>query len=150
MKKTALIFICIFALSLSVIAQEKQHSAASSTEAKTLEANVRKLWEAFKAKDKPALSALLADDFREMEEGAPMGDKKAEVASVDELELLSYTLSDFTVKPVGPDAALVTYTAQYESKTGTETAKAKSAFGEVWVRQGNAWKALYTQETYLK
>ena len=150
MKKAALVLVSTFAVCLTVTAQEKQHAATSSAEAKTIESNVRKLWQAFQAKDKVGLAALLTDDFREMEEGAPMGDKKAEVASVDELELLSYTLSDFTFKSVGPDAVLVTYAAQYESKTGSETAKAKSAFGDVWVRQGNAWKALYTQETYLK
>jgi hypothetical protein len=40
--------------------------------------------------------------------------------------------------------------ADYEGKTGGETAKAKSVFGEVWTRTGNDWKALYMQETYVK
>jgi hypothetical protein len=45
---------------------------------------------------------------------------------------------------------LVTYIAQYEGKTGGESSKAKSVFGEVWTRSGNEWKALYLQETYMK
>lgn len=69
---------------------------------------------------------------------------------MDEFELLSYTLSDFTVKSTGPSAALVTYIAQYEGKTGGEVSKGKSVFGEVWVRDGNEWKDLYMQETYIK
>ena len=69
---------------------------------------------------------------------------------VDEFQLVSYTLSDFTVKSLGPNSALVTYIAQYEGKTGGESSKAKSVFGEVWTRSGTEWKALYLQETYMK
>jgi Domain of unknown function (DUF4440) len=116
-----------------------------------VEAQVRKLWEAFKNKDKTTLSSLLDDKFRMFEEGlTTFGDKKAEVNAVDEYDLLNYTLSDFTVKPTGPNSAAVTYIAQYEGKSGGEVAKAKSVFGEVWVRTGGGWKALYLQETYVK
>jgi hypothetical protein len=93
----------------------------------------------------------LADEFREMEEGASgFGDKKAEVAMVDEFELTSYLLKDFKVKTLGPHSALVTYAAHYESTSGGQTQKADSIFGEVWVHEGSDWKALYIQETYLK
>ena len=116
-----------------------------------VELRVRKLWESFKKKDKAALSAILDDRFRLFEEGlSSIGDKKAEVNAVDEFDLLNYTLSDFAVKPIGPNAALVTYTAQYEGKSGGEVSKSKSVFGEVWIRTGNEWKAFYMQETYMK
>jgi Domain of unknown function (DUF4440) len=116
-----------------------------------VEARVRKLWEAFKNKDKTTLSSLLDDGFRMFEEGlTTFGDKKAEVNAVDEYDLLSYTLSDFTVKPTGPNTVVVTYIAQYEGKSGGEVTKAKSVFGEVWVHTGSDWKALYLQETYVK
>ena len=105
----------------------------------------------FKDKDKAALSSVIDDHFRMFEEGlSAFADKKAEVNAVDEFELVSYTLSDFTVKSLGPNSALVTYIAQYEGKTGGESSKAKSVFGEVWTRSGNEWKALYLQETYMK
>jgi hypothetical protein len=85
------------------------------------------------------------------EEGlSTFADKKAEVNAVDEFDLLHYTLSDFTVKPLSPNSAAVTYIAQYEGKSGGEVSKAKSVFGEVWIRSGNDWKALYLQETYVK
>jgi len=150
MKRT-LVAVAVLLLSFAstAAAQEKHQAAKSGTP--QLEAQVRKLWEAFKNKDKATLSALLDDQFRQFEEGlSAFGDKKAEVNAVDEFELISYTLSDFTVKSVGPNAALVTYVAQYEGKTGGEVSKAKSVFGEVWVRTGNEWKDLYMQETYIK
>jgi hypothetical protein len=94
---------------------------------------------------------LLDDQFRQFEEGlTTFGDKKTEVNAVDDFELISYTLSDFTVKSTAPNTALVTYIAQYEGKTRGEVSKAKSVFGEVWIRAGNEWKALYMQETYMK
>ena len=122
-----------------------------NSDAAPVEAQVRKLWEAFKNKDKATLSSLIDDNFRMFEEGlSTFGDKKAEVNAPDEYQLLSYTLSDFTVKPLGPNTALVTYRARYEGKSGGEIAKGNSIFGEVWTRSGNSWKVLYLQETYIK
>ena len=130
-------------------AQEKQPAANSSPAA--LEAHVQKLWPAFMGKDKAALAATLSDNFREFEEDtSEFGDKKTEVALVDDFDLTSYSLKDFTVKPLGPNSALVTYVAHYQSKSGGQTAKADSVFGEIWTREANDWKALYIQETYVK
>lgn len=144
MRKIA-VAVLLLACTASAVAQEKQ------TGAPPLEARVRKLWESFKNKDKAGLSSIIDDHFRLFEEGlSAFGDKKTEVNAVDEFELVSYTLSDFTIKSLGPNSALVTYIAQYEGKSGGESSKAKSVFGEVWTRSGNEWKALYLQETYMK
>lgn len=141
----------LLAFSAVLSAQDKQHPADSGPSSAVLEARVRRLWTAFKNKDKPALSALLDDKFRLFEEGlSAFGDKKTEVNAVDDFELISYTLSDFTVKSVGPNTALVTYIAEYQGKSGGEVSKAKSVFGEVWVHPGKEWEALYMQETYMK
>jgi len=148
MKTTLIAFTCVLMLA-SAAAQEKV-PVATSTPA-VLEAHVQKLWAAFKAKDKTALAASLSDNFREFEEDtSKFGDKKTEVALVDDFDLTSYTLKDFTVKPLGPNNALVTYVAHYESKSGGQTAKVDSVFGEVWTLEANDWKALYIQETYMK
>ncbi|MGB8065932.1 MAG: nuclear transport factor 2 family protein [Candidatus Sulfotelmatobacter sp.] len=152
MKRT-LLAVAVLLLSCAGLAtaQAKQPAAKPGAWSPQLELRVRRLWEAFKNKDKATLSSLLDDKFRLFEEGlSTLGDKKAEVNAVDDFELLSYTLSDFTVKPIAPNAALVTYTAQYEGKSGGEASNAKSIFGEVWIRAGNEWKAFYMQETYVK
>ena len=156
--KRALVAVAVLLLSFASVAtaQDKQQAAKQEavkpkTAPPPLEADVRKLWGAFKNKDKSALSSMLDDGFRQFEEGlSEFGDKKTEVNAVDEFELLSYSLSDFTVKSIGPNAAVVTYIAQYEGKSGGEVSKGKSVFGEVWIRAGSEWKALYMQETYLK
>ena len=151
MKRALVAVALLLSLASAATAQEKQQAAKSGAVPPQLEAQVRKLWEAFKNKDKASLSAMLDGGFRQFEEGlSAFGDKKTEVNAVDEFELVSYTLGDFTIKSIGPHAALVTYIAQYEGKTGGETSKAKSVFGEVWIRAGNEWKELYMQETYVK
>lgn len=130
------------------VAQEKPAKSGANA---AVEGQVRKLWQAFKSKDKATLASVIDDNFRMFEEGlSKFSDKKGEVDAVDEFELSTYTLSDFSVKPLGPNTALVTYTAQYEGKSGGEVSKAKSVFGEVWTRSGGEWKALYLQETYMK
>ena len=150
--KRVLLAVAVLLLSFTcaAVAQDKQ-PVIKSKAAPNLEADVRNLWQAYQNKDKSALSGMLDDEFRLFEEGlSAFGDKKTEVNSVDEFTLVSYTLSDFTVKPIGPNAASVTYIAQYEGKSGGEVSKAKSVFGEVWIRSGSKWKALYLQETYVK
>ena len=152
--KSALIAMAVLLVTVAgaATAQEKP-AAKSNLGTPPLEAKERKLWDDFKNKDKAGLAALLDDDFRQSEEGqSTFGDKKTEVNAVDEFELVSYTLSDFTVKSLGPNSALVTYIAQYEGKSAGETSKAKSVFAEVWIRKGkdNDWKDFYMQETYVK
>jgi hypothetical protein len=148
-KLVAVAALLLLSFASAAAAQEKQPAAKPATP--PIEARVRKLWDAYKNKDKAALSVMLDGDFRQFEEGmSAFADKRAQVNSVDEFELLSYTLNDFNVKSIGPNAALVTYVAQYEGKSGGEVSKAKSAFGEVWIRAGGEWKGLYMQETYVK
>src|SRR5579864_3894052 len=139
MKRTLVVVAALLlSFAATAAAQQKPQAIKSGTVPRQLEAQVRKLWEAFKNKDKPTLSALLDDDFHLFEEGlSTIGDKKTEVNAVDDFELGNYTLSDFNVKSIGPNAALVTYVAQYEGKSGGETSSAKSVFAEVWVRRGN-------------
>ncbi len=148
MKRILIASALLMSFTVAVAAQEKQQPANNAA---VLEAEERNLWKAFKSKDKASLSAILDDGFRLFEEGlTAIGDKKAEVNAVDDFELVNYTLSDFTVKPIGPNAALVTYIAQYEGRSGGESSKAKSVFAEVWIRVGEEWKDMYMQETYMK
>ena len=151
MKMILIAAACLILLVSAATAQELQQAVKSTPAPPALEAKVRKVWGDFKNKDKASLGAALADGFREMEEGGSgFGDKKAEIASVDEFELTSYLLKDFTVKPLGTRSALVTYSAHYEGKTGGQMAKSNSIFGEVWVQEGAVWKVLYIQETAVK
>jgi hypothetical protein len=150
MKMSVIAATCLLLLATAV-AQEKSPAAKSAPATPALETQVHKFWDVFKTKDKKTLATLLSASFHEVEEGdSGFGDMKAELASMDDFVLISYTLKDFKVKSLGPHAALVTYLAHYEGKSGGQPSKSDSAFGEVWIHEGNDWKALYTQETAVK
>lgn len=151
MKKATIALALLLSVGFIATGQEKQPSSKPKSTAQILEAKVRTVWEDFKKKDKASLAAMLDDNFREVEEGGSgFGDKKAELAMVDEFEITTYTLKDFEVKSLGPNSALVTYHAHYEGKAGNEAVNSNSAFGEIWIRVGNDWKGVYAQETALK
>lgn len=149
MKASVIVLACL--LTASGLAQEKQPAAKPAPEAAALEAKVRKVWADFKSKNKESLAATLANGFRELEEGGGgFGDKKAELAMIDEFQLTTFTLKDFSVKPIGKDAALVNYQAHYEGTADGKPTNSDTAYGEVWIRQGGDWKVLYIQETNVK
>ena len=132
-------------------AQAPKHASHAGPPAKELEAKVREAWEDFKTKNKDAFAAILADGFTEAEEdGNGFRDAKAEVAEIDQFDLDKYTLTDFKVRPIGSDGALVTYMAEYSGKVAGQPVSEKDAVGEVWVRRGKDWKVLHVQETKAK
>lgn len=135
----------------SAMAQTQPTSAkppAKSTSA--LEAKVRAVWEGFHKKDKAAVAALLDDNFRTISDGdSDFGDKKAEVGEVDDYTIEKYELTNFHVQPLGPDAAIITYTAEYSGQYQGKPVHTRGVFGEVWHKKGSAWKEVYSQETAL-
>jgi hypothetical protein len=150
MRQAVTVAVCLMFAVIVAVAQERD-KAAPTSEAAVLEAKVRQVWADFKNKNKDGLAAVLADDFRELEEdGAGFGDRKAEIAMVDGFDISTYTLKDFRVRMLGKDSALVNYAAHYEGKADGQPIQSNTAYGEVWVRQGNAWRLLYAQETNVK
>jgi hypothetical protein len=129
MKIIVMAVACSLVLTTVTAAQEKPPTKSTAI-APALEIKVRRVWEDFKNKNKDALGAALADDLRVVEEGTDgFGDKKSDLATVDDLELISYTLKDFTVKALGPRAALVTYmpTMKVNTKARRQKQPASSA-----------------------
>jgi hypothetical protein len=95
--------------------------------------------------------SVLSPDFVAVEEDGkgPRGRQTA-IDEVNTLTLNNYHLSDFKVKPLGPDAALVTYTADVDGSVSGQPLKAKLFVSEAWARQNGKWLSTYYQETALK
>lgn len=152
MKRMLVLAVCFTMLQFA-LAQEKSGSSqvAGQQVSAVLEGKVRKAWEDFKKKDKKSFSAILADEFREVEEdGGGLRDAKAEVAEIDAFDINQYTLSDFTVHPIGNEAALVNYVASYSGSAGGQKVDGKEVCAEIWVKHGGTWKVLYVQSTNVK
>ena len=132
-------------------ASAQQQSKAQAGIAGVLESKVRQAWEDYKNKDKTDLASLLADDFRIIQDGdAAFSDKKADVEEVDTLNVRDYKLSNFTVTPIGKDGALVTYFAEFTMMPSGQEVHGKIVVGEVWVKRGTEWKAIYAQGSAVK
>jgi hypothetical protein len=154
MKVLLALIACLFVV-VAGSAQEKASGTrvdpvASSTE-KLLETKIRKVWEDYKNKDKQGLGSALADGFREVTDGADgIFGKDTEFSEMEKFTLAHYELSNFHVKPIGKDATLVTYTAHYDGAYEGTPLQMSTVYGEVWIKQGNAWKLLWAQETKVK
>jgi hypothetical protein len=132
-------------------ASAQQPSKAHAGVAGVLESKVRRAWEDYKTKNKADLASLLSDDFRIIQDGdAAFADKKADVEEVDTFNLRDYNLSNFTVTPIGKDGALVTYFAEFTMVPSGQEVHGKIVVGEVWVKRGPEWKAIYAQASALK
>ena len=116
-----------------------------------LESNVRAEWEAFSKKDKKAYRDLLAEDFVAVEtddQGA-----RNKIHAVNELDhgnVYKYSLFAFTVTPLGPDAAFVTYESTLEFPYRVQIRFLRVYVSELWVKQNGQWKARHHQETRVR
>jgi hypothetical protein len=132
-------------------ASAQQRDSAPRGVGGMLESKVRQAWTDYKTKNKTDLAAMLANDFRIIEEGdTAFHDKKADIEEVDTLNLRDFKLTNFTVIPIGTHGALVTYFAEYTAIPSGQEVQGKSAFGEVWVKRGPDWVAIYAQSTPVK
>lgn len=141
-------------LAVSGFAQRKKEATPARPGAalsSALEAKVRQAWQDYKNKKKEAFAAILTDDFTTVEEdGSGLRDKKSEVDEIDQFNIAKYTLSDFDVKRIGAQGALVTYKAEYSGTAGGQPVNDKVVTGEVWVKRGRDWKCLHVQMTRIQ
>jgi hypothetical protein len=116
---------------------------------KKLQVNETALWNAWKNKDaKPFQNYLAADSVMIGEDGVgAKGDVVKMMASMP-CEIKSFTLSDWKLTMVNPDAALLTYKGAADGTCAgkpTPTVWASS----LWVNRKGKWLAFSHQETSI-
>jgi hypothetical protein len=125
--------------------------AATSKSAIVSDADItaqeKKIFDALKAKDFKAFGDLLAADSIEVG-GNGVHDKAASLKDVEQLNLTDYNLSDWKVTKLGPDAAVVTYSATAKGDMGGKPFPADAVRASTaWVNRDGKWLAVYHQET---
>ena len=129
----------------------REHVAAQSPLEKMLEENVKTEWEAFKNKDKKAYSDLLADDFIAVEDDTQgMRTKNKAAAEIDSSVITSYNLFAFSVLPLNPNAALVTYELTMLFPPKAQVRFKRVLISELWLKHDGQWKMRYYQETHVR
>ena len=149
--------ILLLAITTSLLAQSsaakpsKKASGTSSLQA-TLEKLENEGWEAFKNRDHKTYTALSTSDYTAVAaDGKPAHDLNGILDVADHVKINSYKLNDMKVTPLGPDAALATYTADVNLAFGNEKPQdMKLNVTDVYVKRGGEWKAIRYHESEIK
>jgi hypothetical protein len=124
---------------------EKTPRAAPTKDA--LVALEKSSYEAWKSKDAKFWGTFLSDKFV----GYGSSGKLDKASATKEYtgancEIKSYTLSDEQMKPLGNDAALLTYKKTVDGTCGGEKVPANSWAASAYVRDGDKWKGAFHAE----
>jgi ketosteroid isomerase-like protein len=106
---------------------------------------VEREWsEAFKARDKTALSALCADDFVATDDDGLTSDKPSFIEDATKhVKVLSYSMSNMAAKSYG-DTGIVTGRWSGKLSVEGETTEFTAAFTDTFVRRDGRWWAVAT------
>lgn len=114
---------------------------------KKLSAAETKLWDAWKNKDaKPFNASLSPDSIMVGENGTAVKDVLVKEITTMPCEVKSFTLSDWKLTMLNPDAALLTYKGSADG-TCAGAAIPTTWASSVWVNRRGKWWAAFHQET---
>ncbi|MGA7991871.1 MAG: nuclear transport factor 2 family protein [Thermoanaerobaculia bacterium] len=104
-------------------------------------------YEAWRSKDAKFWETFLSDKFVGYGSSGKLDKASAtkEYTGAD-CEIKSYALSDEQMKPLGDDAALITYKTAIEGTCGGQKVPANSWAASIYVRDGDKWKAAFFGE----
>jgi hypothetical protein len=92
------------------------------------------------------LATLLADDFLEFGSSGRTFDKASIIAELlNEPPRPAAILSDFAVRPLAPEAMLVTYRTTRLDSSGNTTHQARRS--SIWINRDNRWQISFHQGT---
>lgn len=154
-RRILFLLICLTLLATATFApaQKKENAGKSDNNLQALlEKRARAGWEAYKNRNKAAFTALVTEDYAAgLANGQGLHDLKTTLASMDQVTIESYTLSDFKLATLGPRTALLTYHATMRYKIGTGAVQeAKLYASDLWVKRAGEWKSMHYQETEVK
>lgn len=108
---------------------------------------IEKIWDAYLAKDAPACSALLADDYRAIHPDGSIHNAKPSANDIAAAPIEDYWLRELQAWPVGEESAIASYTAEVETRSGLHAERHRFAVGEVWMKHSGQWLCRYYHAT---
>jgi len=119
-------------------------AAPTKDELVTLE---KSAYEAWKSKDAKFWDTFLSDKFIGYGSSGKL-DKASATKEYNgaDCEIKTYALSDEQIKPLGNDAALITYKTTVDGTCGGQKVPANSWAAGVYVRDGDTWKGAFHAE----
>ena len=107
-------------------------------------------WELFKNKDKK-WGSLCAPEYTGVFADGSVNNLSQALQAMSSFTINHYSLSDIKVVPLGPNAAVVNYTAAVNiTSSGGKPQDEKLAVTSVWVKRGGQWKNIRYHESPAK
>jgi hypothetical protein len=128
----------------------KIQTAKKDALTKAIAGRIRDQWDAYIRVDESAHSAILAQDFRAVDPYGTVHIGRPSAKQIAAAPIEDYWLTDLQALALGEKAALNTYTAEVQVRTGESSQRFKFEVGEVWLRQKGQWKCRYYQATMQK
>ena len=126
------------------------HATAQNELTRTLAERLRELWDAYLRIDETAHSAILAKEYRAVHPDGSVHIGKPSAKEIAAAPIEDYWLRELQAWSAGEEAAIATYTAEVEVRSGLSAKRFKFEVGEVWLREGGQWKCRYYHATMRK
>lgn len=126
------------------------HLLSQNDLTRTLADNLREVWDAYVRVDEETHSKYLTEDYRAVHPDGSVHIGRPTAAEMAAEPIEDYWLADLQAWSVGEEAAIVSYTAEVEVRTGASRGRFSFAVGEVWVKRGIDWRCRYYHATMLR
>lgn len=109
----------------------------------------KSLWEAWKNHDAKPFEKYLAEGRINVSSAGISSDKAAQIKEIagSDCQVRSYSFSDWAVRRLGRDAALLVYKASVDAICGGEKIPAQAYVSSIYVKDGGQWRNACYHET---
>jgi hypothetical protein len=132
------------------LANPAPRAKAEEGQVDTLFALEKRVWEAIKTKDFESLRKTCAKDYVAILSDGSRLTRNEFFLALPFFEVESYSLSDVQLLSLGPDAAVLLYTAESQTFFLWEGEKVRTQISSTWVRRDGAWQNVFSQETLIE
>jgi hypothetical protein len=145
----------VLAFAVTLGAPAPDHGEQPSIEAldrQTLIALEQGNWDAVKHKDATFLKKMWAPDYFDFgSDGRVTGPESLKVGSMAPgSQLLEFSWTDFQLKFISADVALLTYRGKYRGVTDGKLDEGKAYYSSLYRKQHGKWLMMFTQDSNLK
>ena len=107
----------------------------------------QRLATAEKNQDKPYFQRTLDDNLIYVAYNGMVFTKAKILQSLNYIDVSKYSIENMKVRPLGPNAGLVTYDLLLSGNIAGHDLPAKQYASSVWLRQGSGWVLIFHQST---
>jgi hypothetical protein len=128
----------------------KIQSVSQNELTKAIAERLFEIWDAYLRIDAAAHGAILMEEYRAVHPDGTVHVGKPSAEEIAARPIEDYWLTELQAWPAGDEAAIATYTAEVEVRSGRSAKRFKFEVGEVWLKSHGQWKCRYYHATMRK